>query len=103
MGATAAFQWTAHQVLGKNNPADRAAKAIKASLFPPLPALPEIPVIPALPDVKKQNTDAGLAMTQAALAQRKKSAGAGGFASTILSSPTGAPAAPVIRKAAIGV
>ena len=105
MAGTAAIQFLSHHFLGNTNPAVglrnkivQADRAYKRSLN----AATEVPTLPPPPRVIDETAQAAQAAAQAAAIQRRRAENAGGYGSTILTSPSGAGPAVTTRKRLLG-
>ncbi len=85
------------------NQAKQAQKGQQAALNRSLDASTAAIEASKPPDVLNQQGRTAAAMTAAAARQRALAKGAGGFGSTILTSPAGAPQAPTAHKQLLGL
>jgi hypothetical protein len=105
MGATAAIAYASNHFLGNPNPviglrnqnvrATRELKNELADLSAPI-------AVPPPPSTAAANDAAGIAAASAGAIARRRAMNAGGFASTVLTSPQGAPPVATIRKTLLG-
>lgn len=105
MGATAAISFLSNHFLGNPNPAVGVRNKVvqgNRALKDQIAAATQVPTIPTPPNAGADNANAAMAAASAAAIQRRRAANAGGFASTVLTSPS-IGQAPTQRKQLLGI